>query len=203
MRETPAPPPVVTPPAPADPATAPVAIEVYETARTQWEMIKRVSKQKKVDLPALLAVARPVNAEATTPVTVVISVDHDFHLDKLSKPDNRKWVEWAVTQVIQQPAVVRFITLSEAAAYGPPPPLPTVVPDFAFAQPPEVSSFMTEPSASRADTTNTSSPPSEQPTDSAPAPTPDPRNIAHNDPVVRALEQEFGARVIDVHRDDR
>lgn len=85
-------------------------------AQDQWELVKKVCKQKKRTVAALLHSARPVSVGAGDPLEVVLEADYQFHLDKLREPDKRADVEWALEQVLERRCHVRLVI---AGNHGP------------------------------------------------------------------------------------
>jgi DNA polymerase III subunit gamma/tau len=85
-------------------------------AQDQWELVKKVCKQKKRTVAALLHSARPVSVGAGDPLEVVLEADYQFHLDKLREPDKRADVEWALEQVLERRCHVRLVM---AGNHGP------------------------------------------------------------------------------------
>jgi hypothetical protein len=78
-------------------------------ALEQWELIKKVCRQRKRTVAALLHSARPIIVAPGNPLEVVLQADYQFHLDKLREPASRADVEWALEQVLERPCHVRFV----------------------------------------------------------------------------------------------
>jgi DNA polymerase-3 subunit gamma/tau len=87
-------------------------------AQEQWELVKKVCKQKKRTIAAFLNNARPIEATAGNPVEIVLEADFDFHLKSLREPENRAGVEWALEQVLGQPCHVRLVLAGSGGAAG-------------------------------------------------------------------------------------
>ncbi|HEV2235524.1 MAG TPA: DNA polymerase III subunit gamma/tau [Ktedonobacterales bacterium] len=90
----------------------------------QWELIKKVCRQRRRTVAALLHSARPIIVAPGNPLEVVLQADYQFHLDKLREPASRADVEWAMEQVLERPCHVRFVLSgspeSDAAGGGQP-----------------------------------------------------------------------------------
>ena len=78
-------------------------------ALEQWELIKKVCRQRRRTVAALLHSARPIIVAPGSPLEVVLQADYQFHLDKLREPSSRADVEWALEQVLERPCHVRFV----------------------------------------------------------------------------------------------
>lgn len=196
IRETaeiaaPAPAPVVPPRA----GTPPLVAETLSRVQSQWEMIKKVSKQSSHKVAALLASSRPVAIESGAPPAIVITVEARFHQSKLSLPEYRQNVEWAILQVAEITCEARFVLETEAKNYAPAAPvaesaipIPRATapvphePDHAMPvdpPPPTVSSAPSVPASQSASAA-------------------DPHALVESDAVVQALKRDFGAKVVEV-----
>ena len=177
---------------------------LFTQVASQWDLIRKVCKQQSASTAALLAAAVPVGTEPSEPVTIVIAVEHTFHLEKLSVPANREKVEEAIKQIIDLPCRARFIPQSEAGNYAafaqpnsvatptqaapvpPPNPIaPSASNESKMTSPPPLPSAPPVPSNAQADTS---------------APPGDPRTLATRDPLVQALQREFGAKISEVRQ---
>jgi DNA polymerase III subunit gamma/tau len=78
----------------------------------QWQLIKKVCKQKKHTVAALLSSTQIAEVLDGDPPVMVIEAKHQFHVDALRKPENREVVEWALEQVMERRYRVR-LTLSD------------------------------------------------------------------------------------------
>jgi DNA polymerase-3 subunit gamma/tau len=85
-------------------------------ARRDWEVVKKVCKQKSYRIAALLSHARPTAVEQGNPPLLVVEVQYQFHLDKLRVPENRAVVEWALAQVLDAPVGLRLVLTSGGAS---------------------------------------------------------------------------------------
>jgi hypothetical protein len=165
--------------------------ETFSRISGQWELIKKVCKQGSVKVAALLAAATPLTLEAGDPLVVVIAVGvSGFHYDKLTQPDYKQKVEWAITQVTDFPCQARFIPEREAGNYTAP--AVAARPDASPTAPP-VTAVPAPAAIAEAQARQTLEP------EPPPAPRgPDPQVVAGADAVVQALQREFGARVAGV-----
>jgi DNA polymerase-3 subunit gamma/tau len=96
----------------APPATNPTQEDGGDWLRRaleQWELIKKVCRQRRRTVAALLHSARPIIVAPGSPLEVVLQADYQFHLDKLREPASRADVEWALEQVLERPCHVRFV----------------------------------------------------------------------------------------------
>jgi DNA polymerase-3 subunit gamma/tau len=96
----------------APPATNPTQEDGGDWLRRaleQWELIKKVCRQRRRTVAALLHSARPIIVAPGNPLEVVLQADYQFHLDKLREPSSRADVEWALEQVLERPCHVRFV----------------------------------------------------------------------------------------------
>ena len=93
--------------------------EWLRRAVEHWELIKKVCRQKRRTVAALLHSARPIAVEAGNPLEVVLQADYQFHLDKLREPTSRADVEWALEQVLERPCHVRLVLAGSSALDGP------------------------------------------------------------------------------------
>jgi DNA polymerase-3 subunit gamma/tau len=167
----------------------------YAKVAAEWEMIKKICKQSSHSIAALLAAAQPVAAEAGDPVTIIISVEHTFHLEKLSQPANRERVVWAIQQGVDVACQVRFIPQSEAGNYATLLPPAPAAPSAPAPMPPDVA-------------------PPRPPGDAPPtAPRPPVADVApdnraqsapqpQHDALVQALQREYRATITGVHHRD-
>jgi DNA polymerase-3 subunit gamma/tau len=87
-------------------------------AQEQWELVKKVCKQKKRTVAAFLNNARPVSVIPGDPLEVVLEADFDFHLKSLREPENRAGVEWALEQVLGQRCRVRLVPAGSGGTEG-------------------------------------------------------------------------------------
>jgi hypothetical protein len=87
-------------------------------AQEQWELVKKVCKQKKRTIAAFLNNARPVSVIPGDPLEVVLEADFDFHLKSLREPENRVGVEWALEQVLGQRCRVRLVLAGSGGTGG-------------------------------------------------------------------------------------
>jgi hypothetical protein len=86
----------------------------------QWELIKKVCKQRKRTVAALLQAARPIMASPGETLEVVLQAEYKFHYEKLREPDSRGDVEWAMQQVLERPCHVRMVLAGSGGAGGTP-----------------------------------------------------------------------------------
>ncbi len=187
----PAAPEAAAPPEPAATVREPAPERSYQVASAplfdqlaeQWEVIRRVCKQKSPPVEALLKEAYPVAVEPGTPATVIVAVKQNFHLKKLSQPDNMQKIEWAIEQVVEARVQVRFIPESEAGNYVTVPRATPTTPSVPSPSPTNVSATVVAPE-----------PPPAKPQ----PPADDPRTLAQSDALVQALQREFGAKIVDV-----
>jgi DNA polymerase-3 subunit gamma/tau len=108
--------------APTMPAPQPdmaVISALLEIAQRRWADVRKVCKSRSPSVSGLLSSARPVMFEPGSPPTLVLQVDFQFHLEQLRDPARRQTVEWALEQILETPALVRF-TLASGAATPPP-----------------------------------------------------------------------------------
>jgi len=106
-----------TPPIPQqDPAAASALLEI---AQRRWADVRRVCKSRSPSVSGLLSSARPIALESGAPPTLVLQVDFQFHLEQLRDPARRQTVEWALEQIIETPALVRFTLASDPSASPP------------------------------------------------------------------------------------
>ena len=172
---------------------------IFANVASQWDLIRKVCKQQSASTAALLAAALPVAAEPSDPVTIVIAVEHNFHLEKLSTPANREKVEEAIKQIIDVPCHARFVPQSEAGNYA-----AFVQPDVATSPgvplPPSTSQAAPASSSFVSATPSLPPPPvaAGVPQSFASASASDPRAMAMRDPLVQALQREFGAKISEV-----
>jgi DNA polymerase III subunit gamma/tau len=95
--------------------------EWLRRAQQQWELVKKVCKQKKRTIAAFLNNARPIDVipgDLGDPIEVVLAVDYDFHLKSLHAPENRTGVEWALEQVLERPCRVRLVLAASGEQEG-------------------------------------------------------------------------------------
>lgn len=118
--DAPPPPVAAPPPEPVRPTAgqAQGTAALRQIAIDQWDLIRKICKQKSATTAALLSDAFPVDVEAGTPIVVVIAAKYPFHMDKLAQPLHRPHVEFALHQVLDVPCQVRFI-LEKDAGNGP------------------------------------------------------------------------------------
>ena len=88
--------------------------------QAKWELVKKVCKQKKRTVAALLHSARPIMVAPGNPLEIVLQTDYQFHLDKLRDPACRADVEWALEQVLEQPCHVRLVLAGQGGAEAAP-----------------------------------------------------------------------------------
>lgn len=139
---------------------------VFGRIAQEWEMIKKICKQSSHSIAALLADAQPIAATEGDPITIIIGVEHDFHLGKLSQPANRQRVVWSIQQGVDVLCQVKFVPQSESGNYAalmPPAPAPTA-PNLPPGSPPTAPDF------------TPAGPPARPPADAFPAP---PADVAH------------------------
>jgi hypothetical protein len=78
--------------------------------QSQWELVKKVCRQKKRTVAALLHSARPIMvAPGGGTLEIVLQADYEFHLNKLREPASRADVEWALAQVLERPCHIRLV----------------------------------------------------------------------------------------------
>jgi DNA polymerase III subunit gamma/tau len=123
------PPPVATPPSsnieqvaktatPVPPVTPPNAGEISELlaqAVSQWNVICKLCKMKNTQVEALLKEAHPAHIDASDPPVLILIVNGAFHLSKLSDPKRRVIVEASVSECLNRPFKVHFISPDDAA----------------------------------------------------------------------------------------
>lgn len=191
----------------------------------EWEMIKKICKQSSHSIAALLAAAQPIAATEGDPITVIISVEHAFHLEKLSQPTNRQRVVWSIQQGVDVLCQVQFVPQSEAGNYAAltpatpaaplaptpdfTPPAPSSTPPTSTSPRPPADAVATSPRPPAALTPD--DPPTEAhaapPRPAAPPdapPTPDHRAPAapqpQHDALVQALQRDYRATITGVRR---
>ncbi len=191
----------------------------------EWEMIKKICKQSSHSIAALLAAAQPIAATEGEPITVIISVEHAFHLEKLSQPTNRQRVVWSIQQGVDVLCQVKFVPQSEAGNYAAltpatpaaplaptpdfTPPAPSSTPPTSTSPRPPADAVATSPRPPAALTPD--DPPTEAhaapPRPAAPPdapPTPDHRAPAapqpQHDALVQALQRDYRATITGVRR---
>lgn len=196
IRETPESAPAAPPPSMPRGGLPPALSEALSTLQNQWEMVKKVSKQSSHKVAALLASSRPVSLEPGVPPTIIIAVGAQFHQNKLSLPEYRQNVEWAILQVAEITCEARFVLEAEARNYGPVAPVAeSAAPT---SRPPVTASPTSVPTPTPSAPTPPPPPVVATPPASQAAKPSDPRALAENDAVVQALQREFGTKVVDV-----
>jgi DNA polymerase-3 subunit gamma/tau len=179
--------PMVTPPStPEEPERheangLPAASTSIEALAAKWTLVRKICNQKDKKIGALLQATQPVAVEAGDPVTVIVAVEHAFHLKKLQALENRQAVEWALGQACEIACRVRFVSKEDAQALAGPSALDHQNGDHADLPPPVTASLQVVSQA-------------------PPAPMPQPPVEA--DAVVRELQREFDASVVEIIRDD-
>ncbi len=166
-------------PVPARNGAASSALDL-ETVADRWEVVRKLCNQRDKKIGALLQAGRPVAIEPEPPNTIVVAVEHAWHLSRLQSVEVRKEVEWGLEQAFDIPCHVRFIGKD----------------DLVSLVPPSASSSAPAPreATPRATTHSTSPAPQAQPDD-------DPRATVESDPVVRTLRQQYGATIVDIISD--
>jgi DNA polymerase-3 subunit gamma/tau len=86
----------------------------------QWELIKKVCKQRRRTVAALLQAARPIMASSGETLEIVLQAEYKFHLEKLREPDSRADVEWSMQQVLERPCHVRLVLAGSGGSDGTP-----------------------------------------------------------------------------------
>ncbi|MBA3824095.1 MAG: hypothetical protein H0X24_09385 [Ktedonobacterales bacterium] len=166
----------------------------------QWDLIRKICKQKSATTAALLSDAFPVAVEAGTPIVIVIAAKYPFHMDKLAQPLHRPHVEFALQQVLDVPCQVRFI-LEKDAGPGSTNGTQTTATGTNTSAPPSASSTAPLASAGAMATPASASyaPASHMPATSLPAGRDKQALIdaAMRDPVIAKLMQDHQMRIVD------
>lgn len=89
------------------------ALEADQLALLQcrWELIAAVARQRSLSVSALLHGAWPIALEGAV---VIVEVHFRFHLARLSEPDARDAIAWAIEQVLERGTL--FVELVPAVA---------------------------------------------------------------------------------------
>jgi DNA polymerase-3 subunit gamma/tau len=110
---------------PTSPAAEPAAASGEDgdwlvRVQSQWELIKKVCKQRKRTVAALLQAAHPIMASSGDTLEVVLQAEYQFHLEKLREAASRADVEWAMQQVLERPCHVRLVLAGSGGSDGAP-----------------------------------------------------------------------------------
>lgn len=172
--------------------------------RTQWEMFRKIVKQRSNRVYGILGNAHCSRVDANQPVTAFIGTEFEFHFKELSLPEHREAIAWALEQVLEQPCLFTIVQEKDAP--------PVALRETGRGTPPSAPASPTAPAnghATNGQTPNSATPqppaelaPSARPSRARPtgdtpstSPTGDPRALAEQDPVVKALKANFGGTV--------
>jgi hypothetical protein len=93
--------------------------EILESARLEWEMVRRICRLQSPHVWALLAHARPVQVMAGRVPTLTLEAAFEFHFEKLKEPTARSIVEWGIREALGIEQVYVKFTLAGAVATKP------------------------------------------------------------------------------------